>query len=96
MTLPGYETDMLRIRLIENRTGEYTGVDVFAPVVPSSQVLTLNLADDVEREFYIDGPGVSVFVQDGVSGPIVLSHVDLAVTETLDSRRRNLQGRTAS
>lgn len=90
---------MLRIRLIENRTGEYNGLDVFASEVPVGQTLTLNLSDDVVREFYIEAPGDWVFVQDGPGGIVSLSHVNLAVTETLvsyASMLRAVEGRTES
>lgn len=77
----------IRIRLISNRDGSFIG-EVVSPYVPTDMSLQLRLADDVVRDFYVEGVLESVFAQDGPDGPISLTSVDLAVSETMDSRVR--------
>lgn len=83
----------IRIRLVNSRDGQFI-TELLSPVVPTGEQIHLTLSDDVYRSFYIEGVVQSCFAQDGVDGPILLTSVELVVSETQRSRLRD-EGRTA-
>lgn len=82
----------IRLRLRNNHGGDFIA-ELVSPSPVFGDRISLLLAGDVVREYWVEGLGDSVFAQDGPGGEISLVSADVFVRETSDSRVRN-SGRT--